>query len=91
MFIDPLRGVLALRQEGHVDTDREALSQRVKETFGRSKSTPQELNMALLTEGEKRSLGSYKHGPPSGGQKVQTTEPLGTCVRKLQVHFLITP
>jgi hypothetical protein len=30
MFIDSLRGALALRQEGHVDAGREALSQLVK-------------------------------------------------------------
>jgi hypothetical protein len=33
MFIDPLRGALALRQEGHVDTGREALSQLAKKAI----------------------------------------------------------
>ena len=29
-------------------------------------------DMALLAEGEKPFLGSYKHDPPDGGQEVQT-------------------
>ena len=53
MFIDPLRDALALRQEGHVDTGREALSQLVKK--------------AVLTYQVHAS--GTEHGPPDGGRE----------------------
>jgi hypothetical protein len=91
MFIDPLRGALALRQEGHVDTGGEALSRLVKEAI----STFQV--HASRTE----------HGPPDGGRerlllpainmallaegKKCKLQPLrNSHVRKLQVPVLIT-
>ena len=43
-------------------------------------------HMALLTEGEKRFSGSYKHDPPDGGQKVQTAETLHTS-ESYKSHF----
>jgi len=39
-------------------------------------------DMALLTEGEKRPLGIYKHGPPGGGRKAQTASLCGTTSPK---------
>jgi hypothetical protein len=53
MFIDPLRGALALRQEGHVDTGREARSQLAKKAF--------------LTFQVHASRA--EHGPPDGGRE----------------------
>ena len=78
--IDPLRDALALRKEGHalrkeghVDTGREAISGLVKEAI----STFQV------------HASRAEHGPPGGGQKSKTTEPLrNSHVRKLQVPTL---
>jgi hypothetical protein len=53
MFIDPLRGALALRQEGHVETGGEALSQLAKK--------------AILTFQVHASRA--EHGPPEGGRE----------------------
>jgi hypothetical protein len=76
MFIDPSRGAPALRQEGHV----EAVAKRSRPTSGGHclifHVHASWADMALLRRARNASLGSYKHGPPNGGPRVQTAEAL---------------
>jgi len=74
MFIDPLQGAPALRQEGHLDK----LAKRSRNTLTSIlifRAHASKTDMALLAEGEKPSLGRYKHDPPDGGQEIQTEVP----------------